>query len=67
MHAVAYLVGRDLNHPGTADLVIVVIMTRVVGKTEGSSITAQVTSTYCQDRSSVVSEEAPHTLLTFSF
>lgn len=38
------LVGISVDDPGTADVVIVLIMTRVVGVTEGASWTSQVTT-----------------------
>lgn len=40
------LVWISLDLPGAADQVVIVLMTRVVGVTEGSSRAGQVTSTF---------------------
>lgn len=55
-----------MNHPGTADLMVVLIVTRVIGKTEGASLSAEVTPTHCRDEPSVIVEEAPQTLFKLS-
>lgn len=55
-----------MNHPGTADLVIVLIVTRIVGKAKGASVATQVTSTHCGDKLPVLNRGAPPPLFTFS-